>query len=292
MKLYVNGNIINEEQAVVSVYDHGFLYGMGLFETFRTYGGRPFLLERHLERLAAGCRELEIQHAPKSCEVNRIVQELLEANGLTDAYIRYTITGGTNILGLPTDEYKEPTTIVYMKPLPQPNEALYEKGKALQLLRLRRNTPEGPLRQKSLHYMNNILAKRELAGYPYAAGAEGLMLDAGGHIAEGIVSNVFYLQGERLCTPSTHTGILPGITRRFVLELAADLGLHPEEGFYRWEELRAADEIFITNSIQELVPITTLYDIQGESFTMSEGKTGPITRQLLGRYRSTAKGGV
>jgi 4-amino-4-deoxychorismate lyase len=291
VKLYVNGNIISEEQAVVSIYDHGFLYGIGLFETFRTYGGKPFLLDRHLERMARGLGELSIQHQLDPVEISSIISDLLQANGLEEAYIRYTVTAGTDVLGLPSTSYDKPTVIVYMKPLPPKNPHLDLAGKALQLLELRRNTPEGSIRHKSLHYMNSILAKRELARYLQSAGAEGLMLDAQGHLAEGIVSNVFFVKNDRLCTPAISTGILPGITRDYVLEVTKALGIYAEEGLYHWEDLLAADEVFITNSIQELVPITSLYDTEGRMNQVSQGEAGPVTSRLLHTYRLAAERG-
>lgn len=292
MNIAVNGSIIEEQQAVVSVYDHGFLYGIGLFETFRTYQGRPFLLERHFRRLAEGCEELGIEFTPDSAACRQLVQALLAANELTDAYFRFTVTAGIDALGLPQDSYGQPHTVMYVKPLPPVSPEPELQGKALQLLRLPRNSPEGTRRHKSLHYMNNVLAKRELqrrADTP--AGAEGLFLDEKGRLAEGIVSNLFFIRSGRLCTPSLATGILPGITRAFVLELAAKAGLPTEEGLYGWDDLRAAEEVFLTNSIQELVPVTQLLDTEGRRHTIGDGAPGRWTRTLLANYRTSAFAG-
>ncbi|WP_249860647.1 aminodeoxychorismate lyase [Paenibacillus konkukensis] len=289
MNIYVNGSIIAEQEAVVSVYDHGFLYGMGLFETLRTYKGRPFLLGDHQERLLAGCRQLGIDYSPRPGEWEDLIRRLLESNGLENAYIRFTVTAGEDALGLPSGDYQSPHVIVYVKELPERNEDLYRRGKPLQLLQTARNTPEGSVRFKSLHYMNNILAKRELRQNARSAGAEGLQLDARGYLAEGIVSNLFFIRAGRLFTPSLDTGILPGITRAFVLRLAAELDLPVEEGLYRWPELVQADEAFVTNSIQEIVPVTTLYDLQRTELSLSGGQAGEWTRKLMGRYRSRAE---
>lgn len=282
----MNGNVIEEQKAVVSVYDHGFLYGMGLFETFRTYGGRPFLLEWHLERLAAGCRELDIRYVPDPDGLQARVRRLLEANALTDAYFRFTVTAGTDILGLPVEPYKHPTEILYIKSLPPIDSSVYSSGKPLQLLESRRNSPEGTIRHKSLHYMNNILAKQELRRYPWAAQAEGLLLDAQGFLSEGIVSNVFFVRGGELHTPSVETGLLPGITRRYVMKVARETGLSVSEGLYRWEDLTGADEVFLTNSIQEIIPVTRLLDREGKGHTVGDGTAGPVTARLLSRYRN------
>ncbi|WP_282938161.1 aminodeoxychorismate lyase [Paenibacillus sp. RC67] len=284
MNIYVNGSIIAEEKAVVSVYDHGFLYGIGLFETFRTYGGQPFLLKEHQKRMAYGCEQLGMDYRAKDGEWEAIVASLLEANGLTDAYFRFTVTAGEDILGLPAGDYSQPQLIVYVKGLSARDEELYSKGKPLQLLSIPRNTPEGDVRFKSLHYMNNILAKRELKQYPWAMRAEGLQTDGKGYLAEGIVSNLFFVKNHRLHTPSLETGILPGITRAFVMKLAKQHGIVLEEGLYRWEDLQKADEVFITNSIQEIVPITTLYDLSGSVCGVSGGAAGRVTRKLSELY--------
>lgn len=209
----------------------------------------------------------------------------MDNNELKEAYIRYTITAGEDILGLPAGDYQEPNHLLYIKALPKVPDKLYSEGKELQLLSLRRNTPEGAVRFKSLHYMNNILAKRELRGYASAAsGAEGLMLTAQDFIAEGIVSNIFFIQNNKLYTPDLSTGILPGITREMVMELASSAGISVEEGTYHWERLKTADEVFLTNSVQEIVPVTSLWhnDLR---CTIGNGRCGRITAILISLYR-------
>ncbi|CQR51182.1 aminotransferase class IV [Paenibacillus riograndensis] len=280
-----NHQVVDAKNAVISALDHGFLYGMGLFETFRTYKGEPFLLQRHLDRLAEGCRQLGIPFDGDAVRLRDWIQQVMGKNELQDAYIRYTVTAGKDILGLPAGDYSQPNHLLYIKELPHLPDSLYREGKGLQLLNLPRNTPEGPVRLKSLHYMNNILAKRELAGYASAAyGAEGLMLTAQGMVAEGIVSNIFFITDNVLYTPDIAAGILPGITREMVLELALAAGIRMEAGMYRWEQLAEADEIFLTNSVQEIVPVTTLWRAN-ERQTVSGGCCGRITALLLEAYR-------
>lgn len=276
---------MDDKQAVVSIYDHGFLYGMGLFETFRTYNGKTFLLDRHLRRLQAGCRELDIKYEPNLDQVNQAVQDLLKANRLTDAYFRWTVTAGTDMLGLPIGEYEKPNVIGYIKELPPVHSKLYESGKPLQRLNLPRNTPDSPVRLKSLHYMNCILGKRELNGYPWARQAEGLFLTPNGYITEGIVSNVFFVKQGVLFTPAVEIGILPGITRDFVIELASGLGYEVRQGFYTWADLLSAEEVFITNSIQEIVPVTELFETSGRRFSVGRGTVGGITGNIAKLYR-------
>jgi 4-amino-4-deoxychorismate lyase len=289
MKAGYNGTVVDADKAVISVYDHGFLYGMGLFETFRTYGGRPYMLDRHLERLKEGCRELGIRFDMEEEEVRSWIAEVMAGNGLADAYVRLTVSAGEAGLGLPADDYGQPNAIVLVKPLQVPEEREYLAGRTLRLLRTARNTPEGVRRLKSLHYMNNIIARRELAASGAAAGTEGLMLTREGMLAEGIVSNLFFVRDGVVCTPAVETGILPGITRHRVLELAESAGCRTEEGLYRWSDLLAASEIWTTGSVQELMPITTLVDAEGMSRKVGSGEAGPVALRLLALYRQDAR---
>ncbi|MEK3923360.1 aminotransferase class IV [Paenibacillus sp. FSL K6-2393] len=285
----INGELVNMAAAVVPVTDHGFLYGLGLFETFRTYQGVPYLLERHLERMSSGCKELGIPFTTTVAEVTDWIERLMHANGLQDAYVRYTVSAGEAPLGLPSGDYSKPNHIILAKALPEPSPSLYECGKMLQRLSTPRNTPEGEVRFKSLHYMNSILAKRELNGYgQYVQGAEGLQLTRDGHIAEGIVSNIFWVRENVLYTPALSTGILPGITRAVVLEIATQQGIPCIETLAAWEDLLQADEIFLTGSVAELVPVTTLRDQEGAETIISNGHIGPVTAVLLGMYRQKA----
>lgn len=299
----VNGVPTPAAEAVISVMDHGFMYGIGLFETFRTYGGRPFLPERHMERLREGCEALGIRlglafGASGTGRIREQIAELLQLNGLTEGYIRITVTAGEGPLGLPAGDYGEPATIIYVKPLPELPAMLYSAGKPLWRLETRRNTPEGEVRFKSLHYMNNILAKRELTRLEREAGdfaprnassGEGLLLTAESWLAEGIVSNLFFVQNGKLCTPDIGTGILPGITRAVVLELAAECGLEREEGYYAWDRLLEAEEVFVTNSIQEIVPVTELVSPGTPAVKVGNERIGPVTQRLLDKYRQKAR---
>lgn len=292
----LNGQIIATDQAVVSVMDHGFLYGMGLFETFRTYNGQPFLLEQHVTRLLTSCQSLGIMWNESIEHLREQIQEIIIANELTDAYIRYTVSAGTDILGLPSGEYQQPNIIIYAKSLPPARpehisfaDHIYHKSKSLRRLHTLRNTPEGDIRLKSLHYMNSILGKRELMQYKDdpAIAVEGLMMTADEYIAEGIVSNLFFVKNQQLYTPAINTGILAGITRAFVIELAHRLEITVYEGHYTWEQLRQADEVFLTNSIQEIVPVQQLLyddaiDLLPKPFSNS------VTFQLAHAYHKEA----
>jgi 4-amino-4-deoxychorismate lyase len=274
MFVYMNGEFAKKEEVSISPFDHGFLYGLGVFETFRIYNGHPFLLDDHLERLNASLRVLDIEAEFTREQSVKILDGLLAKNNLKDAYIRFNVSAGNGEIGLQTERYLEPNVIVFSKPLPQAG-GMSEK-KAV-LLELRRNTPEGAVRLKSHHYLNNILAKREAGP---AMDTEGIFLTNDGFLAEGIVSNIFWYRDGILFTPAVETGILDGITRRFVIALVRKAGIEVREGFYKREEAEAADEIFLTNSIQEIVPVT---ELEGRRFP---GKSGELANLLFGEYEA------
>ncbi|MFC0296577.1 aminodeoxychorismate lyase [Geobacillus jurassicus] len=273
MYVYINGAVVPSEEARLSAFDHGFLYGLGLFETFRTYGGHPFLLDDHLARLNKGLSELHIKRQFGRTEAMAIIEQLLEANGLRDAYVRFNVSAGVGDLGLPIESYRNPTVIVYMKPLPPPAPP---EGKEGVVLGTRRNSPEGIERLKSHHYLNNMIGRWELGSRPHA---EGIFLNSDGAVAEGIVSNIFWVKDGIVYTPTPAVGILNGITRQFVMALLNQLHIPVEEGVYPLSHLLQADEAFITNSVQEIVPLHRI------GRRIYQGKNGPVTRELQHHYR-------
>lgn len=262
MYIYLNGEVLPQEKAVISVFDHGFMYGLGVFETFRLYNGHPFLLDDHLERLNQSVSSLNIQQSFTRKYVNEVLQCLLEKNNLQDAYIRWNVSAGNGGIGLQTSPYLDANITAYIKKLPEGRKMAGKNG---HILSIPRNTPEGSERIKSHHYLNNILAKREIGESP---SVEGIFLTKEGYIAEGITSNIFWIKDKTLYTPSVETGILNGITRRFILMLAKHKGMEIKEGFYFVQELMDAEEVFVTNSIQEIVPITS---IQSKDYLGIEG---------------------
>lgn len=273
MYVYVNGEVVHKDEARISPFDHGFLYGLGVFETFRTYDGHPFLLDDNLERLNHSLREMNIAKSFTRCEVMEILHRLLEANRLQNAYVRLNVSAGIGDIGLQTSEYDQPTVIMYMKPLLAPS---FSKGKIGIVLKTRRNTPEGKERLKSHHYLNNIIGKREIGA---RTDVEGIFLNEQGYVAEGIVSNIFWVKSGTVYTPAIHVGILNGVTRQFVIALLNALKIECQEGFYTLDHLRQADEIFVTNSIQEIVPI---YQMDGRAY---QGANGPVTSLLQKHYK-------
>ena len=274
MYIYINGQYAKKDDVRISPFDHGFLYGLGVFETFRIYNGHPFLMDDHLERLNSGLQILNIKAAFTREEVMGILNGLLAKNRLNHAYIRLNVSAGNGEIGLQTDSYTAPNLIVFSKPLPAPSR-MGEKQAVL--LELKRNTPEGAARLKSHHYLNNVLAKREIGS---ASDTEGVFLTKDGFLSEGIVSNIFWYKNGTLFTPDVDTGILDGITRRFIIMLARKAGLEVREGFFKLVEAEAAEEIFFTNSIQEIVPVTTFC---GKNYP---GKEGQLVKALHRHYEA------
>ncbi|WP_153127093.1 aminodeoxychorismate lyase [Peribacillus tepidiphilus] len=275
MFLYLNGTIVKEEEAVISPFDHGFLYGLGVFETFRVYNGHCFLLGDHINRLNLALKEMDIQYSVSMEQVKEIVQALLLKNKTQNARIRLNVSAGKAPLGLQGEAYEEPNVIVFMNPLSKAGSELAEKEAIL--LKTPRNTPETAFRLKSHHYLNNIAGKKEMKNEP---NAEGLFLTREGYMAEGLVSNIFWIKNEVLYTPDVNTGILNGITRQFVMKLAKNLKIVVVEGFFKPEELYDAEEVFLTNSIQEIVAISRVKNIA--SFA---GAKGIITNKLFQEYQ-------
>ncbi|MEY8351119.1 aminodeoxychorismate lyase [Bacillus cereus] len=272
MLIYVNGTYVEASEAKISPYDHGYLYGLGVFETFRIYNGHPFLLDDHYERLTDALSVLQIEWKMTKDDVLRILQELLVRNGLDHAYVRFNVSAGIGEIGLQTELYEEPSVIVFIKPLSVPGEVLEKEGV---ILKQKRNTPEGAFRLKSHHYLNNILGKREIGN---VVNKEGIFFTEAGHVAEGIVSNLFFVKKGVLYTPSLETGILNGITRAFIIRIAEVLGVHVEECLFTQKELLSADEVFVTNSIQEIVPLNQIGEVN------FPGKEGEATKAFMGVY--------
>lgn len=270
MYIYLNGKVVSKDEAMISPYDHGFMYGLGAFETFRTYEGFPFLIQEHLNRLHEALKELNINLVLDADTVIEMVRTLLAKNKMNDAYFRLNVSAGVGDIGLQTDPYEEPVVILYTKPLVEISSV---SEKELVLLKTRRNTPEGEKRLKSHHYLNSILGKRELSNM----NQEGIFLTQEGCISEGTVSNLFWNKDNKLYTPHRSTGILEGITRKWVMHASERLNIPLETGNYTIETLTEADEVFLTNSIQELVPVSHFQDT---TFLGAEGEVYQKFREL------------
>lgn len=268
----MNGEFVKADELRISPFDHGFLYGLGFFETFRTYDGHPFLLNEHLKRLQHALDEFQIEMTLKAPKLSAIIRELNARNGDSDGYFRLNVSAGVHDIGLAPSAYEEPTIILFRKALPL---TVRGKEKTAIWLNTRRNTPESEIRHKSHHYANNVRARFEM---PSLAEQEGFFLSGNGYVAEGITSNVFWVHEDVLYTPSLKTGILAGITRDWVLQNAGKLNIHVVEGEFTPDLVEAADEVFITNAVQELVPIRKV------GTTCFKGNDGSIYTKLHELY--------
>ncbi len=274
MYVFLNGSIVPESEAMISVYDHGFLYGDGIYETMRAYEGVVFMMDRHMERLRRSASMIRLD-LPGDDYLRDAVLRAVAANDLADAYIRITVSRGKGRPGLDPALCNEPTLVVFagqFKPYP---ESLYSDGVRLVIARTRRNLVSAvDPKIKSLNFLNNILAKMEAK----EKGAyEAVMLSAEGFIAEGTVSNIFFVAGGALCTPSVDVGILDGITRELVIAAARKAAIEVREGEFTPEDLAGASEVFFTNTTSEVMPVSAVGD---RTYCVGE-----ITKRLGRRYR-------
>jgi len=274
MHIYLNDRVVPEEEALVPVTDRGFLYGDGVYETMRAYRGEVFLLRDHLRRLlrSAGLIGLRL---PKDEEgIIEAVVETLRANSLEDAIIRVSVTRGSGPRGIDPTVATSPTFVVMAWPFSPYDPGLFERGAELIIALTRRNSTSSlDPAIKSMNFLNNILAKGEAS----RAGAfDALMLNPEGYIAECTVSNIFFVKDRVVHTPSIATGILAGVTREQVLSIARGLGLLVKEGLYPPSVLASADEVFLTGTSIEVLPVSRV----GEY----EFSVGPITKSLMTAY--------
>lgn len=274
MKIYLSGKLVDKEQAVVSVFDHGLLYGDGVFEGIRVYSGRVFLLKAHVERLYESAKAIRLTIPLTPAEMTQAVKDTVAANNIIDGYVRLIVTRGAGSLGLDIRRTSNPQTIIIADTITLYPREIYENGMNLITASTIRNHP-GALsaRIKSLNYLNNILAKIEGTD---AGTVEALMLNHNGEVAECTGDNIFIIKNGVLKTPSADAGILEGITRNAVLELSREAGIPTQETTLVRHDLYVADEMFLTGTAAEVVPVVSLDGRQ-----IGDGKPGSITRRLL-----------
>ncbi|MBB5173689.1 branched-chain-amino-acid transaminase [Texcoconibacillus texcoconensis] len=285
--LYLDGEFVEKENAKVSVYDHGFLYGDGVFEGIRMYSGNIFRLREHLERLYDSAKSimLDIPHTLE--ELESIVVETLKRNQLHEsAYIRLVVSRGKGDLGLDPFKCPEPSIVVIAEQLTMFPKELYETGIEMVTVPTRRNRPDILSPQvKSLNYLNNILLKLEA----YQAGAnEALTLNTEGYVAEGSGENIFLIKNGEMFTPPTYIGALEGVTRNAIIEIAEDQGYVVREQPFTRHDVYVADEVFLTGTAAEVVPV-----VKVDGRVISDGVPGEKTHELLHAFRSiVVKDGV
>lgn len=280
--VYLNGSMVPPSRACVSAFDHGFLYGYGLFETMRAYHGKIFRLEDHLRRLRAAADTLGMSSGLADIDLARACADTLEANKLSDARLRLTVSRG-EVSSFPgADAPVKPTVLVTARaytPLPP---ATYARGYTAGIASLRRQSRSPLSGMKSTSYLLAVLARIEAEK---AGRDEALLLNERDQIAEGSISNVFFVSGSTLLTPPLSSGILPGITRGVIMELAVLLGVKVKEIDITLKQLKQFDEAFLTNSVMEIMPLVGVRKQSGETVPVGSGKPGTVTRRLMEAYR-------
>ncbi|MHB9155301.1 MAG: branched-chain-amino-acid transaminase [Endomicrobiales bacterium] len=283
MKIYLDGKLVEKDEAKISVFDHGLLYGDGVFEGIRAYNGRVFRLREHLDRIYNSARAIMLDISMSKKEMEAAVIETLAANKLRDAYIRLVVTRGIGDLGLDPKNCSNPTVFIITDKIKLYPEELYTRGLEVVTSSIKRNIPQAlsPC-IKSLNYLNNILAKVEAsrAGVP-----EAIMLNAQGYVAECTGDNIFLLKENTLITPPSSAGALEGITRGAVMELAKNkLKLLVKEDVFTTYHLYTADECFLTGTAAEVIPMVKI-----DGRPVGDGKPGKTTLRLVKEFRELTR---
>ncbi len=275
--IFLNGKIIPDTDAYISSADRGFLYGDGIYETLRSYSGKPFKLSDHLERMRHSAKKLRISFSYTDEDIGEWISELIKMNCSQDAYIRITLSRGVGGSRLQMDNNIESTTLIQVKPFSPYDRKLYEEGMSLVVSDCIRSTSCPTSRHKSTNLLQSILLKEEANK---KSAHETIVLNTDGYVAECVVSNIFMVDAGSVITPSLDTNILPGITRRTVLDICKDSSIPSDEDHFKTDALINADEVFITNSLMEIMPVSRIDD-------SNIGKTvpGKITQQLMNAYK-------
>jgi branched-chain amino acid aminotransferase len=278
--IYLNGRFVRKEEAVVSVYDHGFLYGDGVFEGIRMYDGNVFRLKEHVDRLYDSAKSVMLNISVTKEEMSDLVVETLRKNNLQNAYIRVVVSRGIGNLGLDPNTCNNPQIIIIAEELALFPKSLYNTGIEIVSVATRRNRSDvlSP-KVKSLNYLNNILVKIEanLAGV-----SEALMLNDQGYVAEGSADNIFIVKNDEILTPPGYVGALEGITRNAIIDIAKKLSLSIREEVFTRHDVYTADEVFLSGTAAEVIAV-----VKVDGRTIGDGKPGPYTNKLLHEFRKT-----
>jgi len=281
MKIYLNGKLVDEKDAVVSVFDHGLLYGDGVFEGTRVYDGNIAFLDEHMQRLLDSAKTILLDVGMTKEELIRATVETCKANNLKNGYLRHVVTRGVGNLGLNPYQCKKAQVIIIAADIQLYPAELYEKGMKIITAGTIRNMAEAVNpRVKSLNYLNNIMAKIEAIN---AGVMECLILNAQGYVAEASGDNIFAIKGNKLLTPPTWCGALEGVTRDKVMKLARETGMEVQETVLTRYELWTADEMFLTGTAAEVIAVVEL-----DKRPIGSGMPGPLTRKLAQVYRNLA----
>jgi branched-chain amino acid aminotransferase len=282
LKIYIDGNFHDQAEAKISVFDHGLLYGDGVFEGIRFYNDRVFRLEEHVDRLWDSARAIALDIPMSKSELVAATLETIRQNDLHDGYIRLVVTRGVGSLGLSPDSCRRPSIIIIAATIALYPEELYQKGLTMVTCSTRR-TPPAALspRVKSLNYLSNILGKLEAQN---AGAGEGLMLNEQGYVSECTGDNIFIVKKGDISTPHLSSGILAGVTRAVVFELAEKLGIRTVERELIRHDIYTADECFLTGTAAEVIPA-----VQLDRRLIGNGQPGPITLQLIESFRELTR---
>jgi len=283
LKVYINGTLFDKEDARISVYDHGLLYGDGVFEGIRSYGGKVFRLREHLDRLWESAKAICLEIPITAEQLADDIHKTLRTNEIDDGYIRVVVTRGSGTLGLDPNRCGDPQVIIITDHITLYPQELYERGLEIVTVSTIRNHPAAlSPRVKSLNYLNNILAKIEGL---QAGCVEALMLNTKGEVAECTGDNIFLVRQGKLFTPPREAGILEGITRDAVIELAREAGIEVREVPLTKHDVYIADECFLTGTAAEVVPVAKV-----DSRPIGDGQPGPVTRQLRDGFNRLTRG--
>jgi branched-chain amino acid aminotransferase len=271
--IYLDGKFVDESEAKISVFDHGLLYGDGVFEGIRSYNGRIFKLDEHIERLYNSAKAILLEIPMTKEELKKIIIETVRRNNLKNSYIRVVVTRGVGDLGLDPRKCKKPTVFVITSKIQLYPESIYEKGIDVVTVATRRNLSESLNPAiKSLNYLNNILAKIEANN---AGASEALILNQFGYVSECTGENIFILKGNFLITPHINAGALEGITRKVVMEIGENIGLKVKEENITRYDIYTSDECFLTGTAAEIVPVVVV-----DNRIIGDGKPGKITLRI------------
>jgi len=281
-KIYVDGKFYSEADAKVSVFDHGLLYGDGIFEGIRFYNGRVFRLGEHLDRLWDSARSICLEIPMTKQSMTEAVLETIRQNHMRDGYIRLLVTRGIGNLGLNPKQCKSPSVIIIAAPIALYQENMYRKGLTVVTVATRRCSP-GALNPavKSLNYLNNVMARIEA---DLAGADEALMLNDEGNIAECTADNIFVIKRGQMITPPVTAGALRGITRSVAFEIAEELGYKTLKADITRHDVFAADECFLTGTAAEIIPVVSV-----DGRAIGNGKPGPITTRIMARFREMTR---
>lgn len=274
LKIWLDGQLVEKENARISVYDHGLLYGDGVFEGIRVYSARIFECEAHLERLWASAKAIRLEIPITREQFRAAMEQTVKVNGFTDCYIRACVTRGVGYLGISPANCARPSVFIIADTITMYPREMYEKGMAIITASVIRNHPNAlSPRIKSMNYLNNILAKIEAidAGVP-----EAIMLNHEGNVSECTGDNIFIVRGGQVQTPNTADGVLEGITRKVVIDLCGKLGIPCAEKTLQRHDLYIADECFLTGTAAEVVAVTKI-----DGRPIGGGQVGPVTRKLM-----------